>query len=133
MLKAGERGFTLIELVVTMAFLGIVLVSVSGMFAALRQTNTEANNYTIASEVAQQLVEEYRNLPYANISAGTKDVTSYLSSYPSLKTPRSATVVVTQVDPNGLLSLDVTVSYTARTGVKKVEYTTLISNQGMNH
>jgi len=132
MLKARERGFTLIELVVTMVFLGIVLVSVSGLFASLRQTNTEANNYTIASEVAQQLVEEYRNLPYANITTGTKDVTSYLSSYPSLKTPRSATVVVTQVDAKGLISVDVSVSYTSRTGSKKVELTTLISNKGIN-
>lgn len=126
-------GFTIIELVVTMAFMGIVIVSVSGLYVSLRQTNRAANNYTIAVQVAQQMVEKFRNTPYSNIAAGTTDVTStYLTAYPSLLTPRSATTTVTVVDANGLKQLDVAVSYMDRTGVKNVQLSTLISNKGVN-
>jgi prepilin-type N-terminal cleavage/methylation domain-containing protein len=129
-----QRGFTLIEVVVTAAFVGIVVLAIDQMFVALRQVNREADQYTIATEVAQQLVEQYRNLPYTAISTGTTDVTSSaLSSYPSLKSPRSATITVTQVDPNGLKQLDVAVSYTDRTGTKNVQFETVVSNKGINH
>ena len=118
----------------TAAFVGIVVLAIDQMFVALRQVNREADQYTIATEVAQQLVEQYRNLPYTAISTGTTDVTSSaLSSYPSLKSPRSATITVTQVDPNGLKQLDVAVSYTDRTGTKNVQFETVVSNKGINH
>src|SRR5690348_13893192 len=106
MLKRSEHGFTLIELVVAAAFMGIVIVALNELFIAVRQVNREANNYTIATEVAQQLVEQYRNSPYSSINTGTVDDTaSALGAYPSLLTPRSATATITQVDPNGLKQL----------------------------
>jgi Tfp pilus assembly protein PilV len=132
--KQNERGFTLIEIVVTAVFIGIVVIAIDQLFISLKQVNRESNNYTIATEVAQQLVEKYRNLPYSAISTGTTDVTSSaLGPYPSLLTPRSATVTVTQVDPNGLKQLDVAVSYRDRTGTKNVQFQTVISNKGINH
>jgi type II secretory pathway pseudopilin PulG len=128
-----NRGFTIIELVVTIAFMGIVIVSLMELFTALRQTNRAANNYTIATQVAQQIVEQYRNTPYASINTGTSDVTSSaLSPYPSLLTPRSATVTVAEVDPNGLKQIDVSISYKERTGVKTVQLSTYVSYKGIN-
>jgi Tfp pilus assembly protein PilV len=121
------------ELLVAAAFMGIIVVSVSGLFIGLRQINRAANNYTIASQVAQQLMEQYRNTPYANITVGTSDVTSSaLGSYPSLLSPRSATVTVTQVNANGIKQVDVAISYMDRTGTKNVQYTTQIANKGLN-
>ena len=132
--RQNERGFTLIEVVVTAVFCGIVVLAIDQMFVSLRQVNREADQYTTATEVAQQLLEQYRNLPYSAINTGTTDVTSSaLSPYPSLKSPRSATVTVTQIDPNGLKQLDVALSYTDRTGTKNVQFETVISNKGINH
>lgn len=132
-MRAGQRGFTLIELVVAAAFMGIVIVALNELFIAVRQVNREANNYTIATEVAQQLIEQYRNTAYSNIAVGTVDDTSTaLSPYPSLLTPRSATVAVTQVNANGLKQVLVTVSYKDRTGTKTVELETDVSYKGLN-
>jgi prepilin-type N-terminal cleavage/methylation domain-containing protein len=128
-----ERGFTIIELVVTIAFMGIVIVSLSELFTSLRQTNRAADNYTIATQLAQQLMEKFRNTPYSSIALGTTDVTSStMSAYPNLLSPRSATTTVTQVDANGLLKIDVAVSYTDRTGAKNVQLETLMSYKGVN-
>jgi Tfp pilus assembly protein PilV len=133
MINHRERGFTLMELVVTAAFMGTVIVAISGLFIGLRQINRAANNYTIASQVAQQLMEKYRNTPYASITVGTTNVTtSALGSYPSLLAPRSATVAVTQVNANGIKQVDVTISYQDRTGTKQVQYSTQIANKGLN-
>jgi type II secretory pathway pseudopilin PulG len=131
--RQNEGGFTLMELVVTAAFMGIVIVSVSGLFIGLRQINNAANNYTIASQVAQQLIEKNRNTPYSAITVGTTDVTSStLSAYPSLLSPRSATVTVSQVNASGIKQVDVAISYTDRTGLKRVQYSTQIANKGLN-
>jgi prepilin-type N-terminal cleavage/methylation domain-containing protein len=133
MLENRNRGFTMIELVVTIAFMGIVIVSLMELFTVLRQTNRAADNYTIATQVAQQLVEQYRNTPYANIALGTVDLTSSaLGSYPSLQTPRSAIVTVTETDPDGLKKLEVAVSYKGRTGTRSVQLTTYVSYRGIN-
>lgn len=128
-----ERGFTIIELIVTMSFMGIVIASVSELYVSLRQTNRAANNLTIATQVAQEQVERYRNTNFNNIPVGTVDVTaSALGAYPSLLPPRSATVVSTLVDANGLKQIDVAISYKDRTGIKNVQMSTLISYKGVN-
>ena len=129
----GQRGFTLLELVVASAFVGIVIVAISELFVGLRQINVAANNYTVAVQVAQQLVEKYRNTPYSSITVGTADVTSSaLASYPSLRSPRSVVTTVTQVNSNGIKQVDVAVNYTDRTGLKSVQFSTQIANKGLN-
>jgi prepilin-type N-terminal cleavage/methylation domain-containing protein len=129
----SSRGFTMIELVVTMAFMGIVIVAISELFTGVRQTNRAADNYTVAVQVAQQLVEKFRNTPYSSIAVGTTDVTSSaLSPYPNLLSPRSATTTVTLVDASGLKQVDVAVSYKDRTGTKDVRLSTVISYKGVN-
>jgi prepilin-type N-terminal cleavage/methylation domain-containing protein len=141
MLRQYQRGFTLIELVVTMAYMGIVIVSVSQLFISLRQTNREADNYTIAVEVAQKYIETYRNTAYSSIPTGTTDVTSAaLTSYPSLLTPRSATTIVNYVDTNGntqatdtgIKQVEIDISYKDRTGTRQVQFTTQVAEQGLN-
>jgi prepilin-type N-terminal cleavage/methylation domain-containing protein len=141
MLKSDQRGFTILELVVAMAFAGIVLVSLTELFAGLRQINRAANNYTIAVEVAQQYMEKFRNTSYSGISTGTTDVTSAaLTAYPGLLTPRSATTIVTYVDTSGvtqtydtgLKKVEVDISYKDRTGTRQVQFTTQIAELGLN-
>jgi prepilin-type N-terminal cleavage/methylation domain-containing protein len=136
-----SRGFTIMELLVAMAFMGIVLVSLTELFIGLRQINRAANNYTIAVEVGQKYMETYRNTPYANITVGTTDVTSAaLSAYPSLLTPRSATTIVGYVDTSGnaqasdtgIKKVEMDISYKDRTGTRQVQFVTQVAEFGLN-
>ena len=127
-----ERGYTLMELIVAMAFVGVVIVSLTDLFTALRQINRAANNYTIATQVAQQIIEQYRNTPFSSLTLGTVDDSSYLSPYSSLLSPRSATVTISQPGVAGIDQVDVAVSYTDRTGTKQVQFSTQIANKGLN-
>ncbi len=115
-----------------MAFLGIVVVAVSELYTTLRQANRAANNYTVAVQAAQQLVEKYRNTGYNDIPVGTTDVTSTtLAAHPNLLEPRSATTSVTE-ESVGMKKIDVTISYKERTGIKTVQFSTLVSYKGLN-
>ena len=133
MLGQNERGFTLIEVMVSAVLMAIMIIALQQLFIALKQLNREANNYTDATEVAQELIEKYRNLPYSNLTPGVTDLTSSaLGPYPNLLSPRSATVTITQVNPNGLDQLDVAISYKDRDGVKNVQLETDVSYKGVN-
>jgi type II secretory pathway pseudopilin PulG len=141
MTKQDERGFTIMELIVAMAFVGVVIVSLTELFTGLRQINRAANNYTIAVEVGQQYIENFRNTPYNNIPTGTTDVTTAaLNNYPSLLTPRSATTIVNYVDTSGnssatdtgIKKVEMDISYKDRTGTRQVQFATQIAEEGLN-
>jgi prepilin-type N-terminal cleavage/methylation domain-containing protein len=139
--RTDERGFTIMELLVAIAFIGVVLVSLTNLFIGLRQINRAANNYMIAVEVAQQYMEKYRNTPYSSIATGTTDVTTAaLAAYPSLLAPRTATTAVvyvntsgvTQTYDTGIKKVDMSISYKDRTGTRQVQFSTQIAELGLN-
>ncbi|HEY2003792.1 MAG TPA: hypothetical protein VGH44_01600 [Candidatus Saccharimonadia bacterium] len=132
MTRNSQAGFTIMELIVAMAFVGVVIVSMTDLFTGLRQINRAANNYTIATQVAQQIMEQYRNTPFSSLTLGTVDYSSYLTPYPSLLGPRSATATISQPGASGVDQVDVTVSYKDRTGTKTVSFSTQIANKGLN-
>lgn len=133
MLRKNESGFTLIEFIVAGVFIGIVVLAVSNLFIGIGQINKTADDYTTATAVAQQLVEQYRNTAYSSIAVGTADVTSSaLGPHANLASPRSATINVTQANPGGIKQLDVTVSWMSLTGAKTIHMTTQISYVGLN-
>ncbi len=132
MIARGERGFSLIELIVAMAFMGVVILSLFEIFAQIRQVNRQANNYTIATQVGQQIIELYRNTPYVNIPIGTRDYAASLTPYTNLKNPRSATAIVTEIDPAGLKQIDVSVSFNERSGIRRIQFTTVVASKGIN-
>lgn len=134
MRDAQQRGFTIIEFVVASMFIGIVILALYSMFLGIKQIDRTTNDYTTATSVAQQLMEEQRDIPYSGLTVGTaNDTSSALGAYPNLLSPRSATVAVTQINASGIKQVDVTVSWTDRTGYKTIHMTTQVSDIGLSH
>ncbi len=129
---SDQRGFSLLELVVSAAVMSVIILGVYGFFESVRDMNRFANNLVIANQVAQQQIETYRNTPYNNLTVGTNNVSSILTPYPTLRTPRSATAVITELQADGLKQIDLTVSYTDKGGTKTIAVTTLVSSRGIN-
>lgn len=129
----NQAGFTLIEILVASVTIAITVTVVAGVWNSVEILNRRARNLTIATQVVQQQVEVYRNTPFAGLpAAGTIDASSILSPYPSLGSPRSVSVVVTDVDPGDLKQVDVNLSYTESGHTKNAQATTLISIKGLN-
>lgn len=110
----------------------IFFTSIGSLFNTLHTLSGRANNLIIATQVAQQQLETYRNTPYNNIALGTVDYSSLLDQYKTMGSPKSVTVTTTQKDPNGLKQVDVTVQYHDHKLAKTIAVSTLIALNGIN-
>jgi type II secretory pathway pseudopilin PulG len=60
-----ETGFTLIELALTAAVIGLAVLAIGTAFTTIQQTNRDARTQIIATQAAQQEMEIVRNTPYS--------------------------------------------------------------------
>lgn len=61
----SRRGFTLIELVIGIAVLITALLGLLGVFVGIHALNESARNQTIATHLADRVMEEIRNSDFA--------------------------------------------------------------------
>lgn len=129
----NQAGFTLIETLVALVVIAMSVAAVLTAFIAVESLNRRARNLTIATQAANQQLETYRNTAYAGIPTGAnQDLSSLLTPYPSLGTPRSALATITEIDPAGLKQVDIAISYTESGKTKNVQVSTLIARRGIN-
>lgn len=62
--RAGEAGFTLVELTVSMVIISIVVVSFFGLFISLVRSTVIAKRRAVASTLATNQMEYLKSLPY---------------------------------------------------------------------
>lgn len=73
--RAGDRGFTLIEVMVALVVFLIGVLGVSGMLVTTIQANRGATNRTRADQLLYQKVEELQSTPYSDIATGSDTAT----------------------------------------------------------
>lgn len=125
-----EAGFTLIELTITAVVLALVVTAMASLFISVEDTNRQAKNYALAVQYEHQLMENARNSPYASLAAGSTDFSSTLP--PGLRSPRTGTTTITDIDPTNLKRLDIAISYTEHQHLRKVETSTYIARRGID-
>lgn len=59
--RLNTNGFTLIEVLVTLAILGIVIIPLSGLFVQAIKVNGDAKERLIATQIAQQYLERNKS------------------------------------------------------------------------
>lgn len=121
-------GFTLVELIVSITVIGIVTVSVVGLFLTVQSTQRRTVYLEGATRAAQREMESLRNNNYNNLVAGqTIDFTSQLPT--SLKQGKG-TVLVSE--PNaGLKRIDITVEYYEGNNRLEVKLSSLVGILGI--
>lgn len=125
----NQQGFTLIELVVTITFLGIAVGAVISTFALINRLSARARNLTGATQLAQQKIENYRNLSYSAIPAGTQDFSTELPGY--LESPKAGSIQISEQEP-GLKKLEVVVSYHEKGQPREARVATYVTERGIN-
>jgi prepilin-type N-terminal cleavage/methylation domain-containing protein len=127
----SQKGFTLLEVVVTTVVMGVAFIVVGQMFIMIDVVNRESRNYIIASEYAQLKMEHYRNAGYNAIPASL-DFSTTLP--PQLNSPRSGTLTFTDTTPisSGLKQLNIIISYQEGNRTKQVQLTTLVAQRGID-
>ena len=126
--RQKEKGFLLIEVVIAMVIISIALVAATGMFIQATRANSEAEQYTTATALAQEQLERLKQKPYtfwASLNAGATIDWQGTGAVANTITLNKidynvATVTETSDDPTHLVQVKVTVSWS---GTKSVVMT----------
>lgn len=125
----NEKGYTLVELVITILVFGVISASVINLFTTVTQSQIRSNYLESATRAAQRQVETLRNNNYSSLTPGsTIDFTDQL---PDILPPsKNGTVEVSEPE-SGLRRVDVKVSYAHQGKTQEVELSSLIGVIGI--
>lgn len=123
-----EQGFTLIELILTIAVFAIVMPAIAIGINNLTVINNRARDLALVNMLAQNKVESLRSAGYNSIPIGSTDFTPELP--PTLASPKNGNYTVTNSTP-GIKEVLVTISYRDYSQTKTVNYKTIISEIGV--
>lgn len=124
-----SAGFTIVELLVTIAIIGITTASLSSLFISIQNVQRQTVYTDSATRAAEREVETLRNDNYESLTPGQSiDFSDQLPS--SLPSGSTGSVAVSQ-PADDLRRVDVTVTYTANGQQRKVELSSLIGVIGI--
>lgn len=123
-----SSGFTLVELMITIVFLGFAVLSLTSLYVSIDNVQRQSAYIEMANRAAQTEVETLRNSNYGQLVAG-QNIT-FTSSIPAGLPQATGTVVVSQPQ-TGLKRVDVTITYNAGTQQHSVTLSSLIGVIGI--
>lgn len=131
MKKNKSAGFTLVEIVVVTAVIGMMIIALTNLVIAIGGIQRQSERLTLASRIAEAKIESLRNNHYNNLVNSPPDI-DFTSELPTdLPEPRLATVTVSEPS-SGIKRLDVNISYTDGKLTKNVNLSGLIGNIGLS-
>jgi prepilin-type N-terminal cleavage/methylation domain-containing protein len=122
-----QRGFSVVELLVSIALFAVIVPTLSTALATLSALNNRARDLTLISIIAENKIESLRSIGYNSVPPGTVDFTSELPT--EVAAPKSASYTVTQ--NSGYRTVDITVSYKDYRRTREVRYRSIISETGV--
>lgn len=126
--KSSEKGFTIIELLVAIAVVGILVPTLVGFVNTLNRFNDRARDMSIINSLAENKIEGLRSIGFSGLNNGTVAFTSELPT--TIGSPKTATYTITS--PNSAIKqVDVTVTYRDHGTNQTVSYRTYIGELGV--
>lgn len=128
-IKTAANGFTLVELLVTIAVIGITTGSLTSLFISIRNIQRQTNYVNLATRAAEREIESLRNDNYVSLTPNQS--INFTSQLPAgLPNGSSGTVQVSQ-PAEDLRRVDVTVSYISNGKPHSIKLSSLIGVIGI--
>lgn len=129
-----QQGFTLIELVVTIAVIGILLPVVIMLLSSINNLNGRANTLSTVNAYVENRIEAFRSAGFNSVAVtgGPVGFTGVDSLPESVPKPSSAEYTVSYLPSNtAVKKIDITVSYRSFGGSETRTYTTYLGELGV--
>lgn len=123
-----EHGFTIIELLITIAVVGILIPSLAGFITTLNRLNDRARDLVIINSLTENKVESLRSAGFISLNNGTIDFTNELPA--TIGEPRSAYYVIS-TPTTTTKQVDVTVEYNDHGTTQTLTYRTYVGEVGV--
>jgi prepilin-type N-terminal cleavage/methylation domain-containing protein len=81
MLRRSRRGFTLLEILITLLLFSTGVVAVAGLFGTAMTAGSDAESTALASNLVQERLEEFRNKDYLSVVNEAKAVVTAFPLY----------------------------------------------------
>jgi len=128
-MKHDQRGFTLVEMVVTILVMGFIMVSLSTLFIGIQRIQAQSTYTEVANRAAQRQIESLRNSNYNSLTPG--QTVSFTPELPD-NLPAGATGSYVVSEPiSGLRRVDVTITYTYGGSTRNIVLSSLIGVIGI--
>ncbi|MGC2424996.1 MAG: prepilin-type N-terminal cleavage/methylation domain-containing protein [Nitrospirota bacterium] len=125
MIETGEKGFTLVEVLVAMAIFTFGMLAVLGMLVVSMNGGAEGRQITEATNLAASKIEDLKLTDYSKLvsQGGTvfSDTTTVSSSSVSDKFTRTWEIYTSVAVPLNLAKAVVTTSWTAKGNSNKTQ------------
>ena len=128
MAQKKQDGFTVVELLVAIAVVGILVPSLAGFVTTLNRFNDRARDLAVVNSLAENKVESLRSIGYTGLNNGT---VSFVGELPNgLASPKSASYTVTT--PNtGIKQIDLVITYNDHGKNQTLNYRTYVGELGV--
>lgn len=129
MKKQAVHGFTIPELLVVMAIIGILITGISSVFISAQQTQARTLLLDTATRAGQLQIESLRNYNYTSLTPG-EDI-DFTSTLPDTLPPDRHGVVRVSEPELGLRRVDVEITYSTQGREESVVLTSMIGILGI--
>lgn len=127
-LRQEAGGFTVVELLITVAICGVIVPVLAAGLTQLTMVNNRARDLALANMLAQSKAELLRNAGYNSIGLGVVDFSGELPS--TFSAPRSGNYTVTEPEI-GIKDIAIQISYKEANNQRTINYETKISEIGV--
>ena len=119
MMRITERGFTLLEILITIIILTVGVIALTSAFSSGLLASTDVENVDLALNIGQAKKEEIKDTAFASLADSGPTVDANFSNF-------NVTVDVSEGDDP--MQADVTVAWNAKGGQASITLTTLVAN-----
>lgn len=126
--SSDSDGFTIVEILVSIAVAGVVIVSLSQVVTTYVHLAQRGRYLNLANSFVEAKIESLRNRGFNSLTPGTTNLLSELTV--QLPPARSASMIVGNPS-GGLKRVDITVSFPDQGQMRTYSYTTYIGEIGV--